>query len=64
MGTVVEGVLGFMAADRNQPSRDLLGIWNISALELSAHAALRSLCDVRLRNRSQRCVVHISVAGQ
>ena len=61
---MVKGMLASVAADWNEPVRDLLWVWNLSALEFPADTAFWSLCYIRLRNRSQRCAVHVPVAGE
>jgi len=57
-------VFASVATDRNVLARDLLWVRHLPALEFPAHTALWNLCRVRLRNRSQRCAVYVSMAGE
>ena len=61
---MVERLLAYVAADRNELPGDLLRVRDLSAFEFPPYPALWGVCYLRFRNRRQRCAVLVPVVGE
>ena len=62
MGAVGEGDFAPLAADRHVAIDRVFGIWRLPLIELSAHATLRMVRNIRFHYRSHRGLIHVSLA--